>query len=388
MQRSVFGRAARSAGLLLIAATLLTSCSEKVDPVGPDNLASDGRALLLGTQNTNSVSYTFVDPGTPDDLTDDNLTNTEFFGFAGDSTNAILQILDLSNASLFRPYRREGSNSFQRIYDFDVTAYDRDLRTHVDRFLLNDPGVVGASEYMATGLISGQSTASSPTSAKVKPWGRPDESLPIQVNRVQRDSVLALSFTLDPRAAAYFVEILDFGIPAISRDVALASAGPLPVALTHEISSFLITGPAPGVLHIPTAPVRFTRGFYPRSFVVRVTAVDAGLHVVARSQPDYARRALGRTDDGGNINLYDPMGGYVVLLDPYGAGATYPAVEYFRVQAMLARNASSVTSTFTPYESILPRLQEIARQRAADGYQPVELPGLSQMPPGLLEAKN
>ncbi|MEQ1834351.1 MAG: hypothetical protein ABL977_14985 [Candidatus Eisenbacteria bacterium] len=202
MQRSVFGRAARSAGLLLIAASLLTSCSEKVDPVGPDNLASDGRAILLGTQNTNSVSYTFVDPGTPQDLTDDVLTASDHFGFAGDSTNAILQIIDQSNASLFRPYRREGANSFQRIYDFDVPAYDRDLGTHIDRFLLNDPGVVGASEYMATGLIGGKSTANSPTSAKVKPWGRPDELLAIQVNRVQRDSVMLLSFTPDPRAAA------------------------------------------------------------------------------------------------------------------------------------------------------------------------------------------
>ncbi|MEQ1833976.1 MAG: hypothetical protein ABL977_13050, partial [Candidatus Eisenbacteria bacterium] len=178
------------------------------------------------------------------------------------------------------------------------------------------------------------------------------------------------------------------GDVAINRDAAIAAAGPLPVALPHQLSRFVVTGANPGAIRVPTFPALPTRGFYPRSFVVRVTAVDASSHVVSRSQPDYARRSLGRTDDGGNINLYDPLGGYVVLLDPYGAGAEYPAVEYFRVQAMLARNSSLVGGTFTPLETILPRLQDYARQREADGYKPVEIPGMPVIPAGLLEARN
>lgn len=384
MLRSVFGPAARSAGLLLLAVSLLSSCSKKVDPVGPSSRATDGKVLLMGTQNTASTSYVFLDPGTPDDLTDDKLSLASDVSFTGDTTNAVLQLLDLSNARTFRPFRRNGAGEFQQLFDFDIQAYDRDLRSHIDRFFLSDAGQVGVSEYRCAGVIQDVAASTSPTSAAVKPWGRVEERLAIEVGRVQRDSVMTLSFTPDPRAVAYFVEIVDFGKVALNRGAALLASLPLPVALPHQLSSFGVLLPGEELVRIPMAPVPFTRGFFPRAFVVRVTAIDASNHVVSRSQADYSKRTVGRTDKSENINLFDPLGGYVVLLDPYGAGAPYPAVENFRVAQMIERNSRIVAGPATPFESFQPELDQFARQQEAAGYEPPALRGMRTTIPAVL----
>ncbi len=384
MLRSVFGPAARSAGLLLLAVSLLSSCSKKVDPVGPGSRATDGRVLLMGTQNTASTNYVFLDPGTPDDLTDDKLAQSTNFSFAGDTTDAVLQLLDQSNASAFRPFRRDGAGEFRQLYDFDVQPYDRDLRSHIDRFLLNDAGQVGISEYRAAGVIQGVAASTSPTSAPVTPWGRAEERLAIEVSRVQRDSAMTLSFTHEPRAVAYFVEIADFGTLTLNREAALAASQPLPVALPHQLSRFAVLLPGEELSRIPLAPVPFTRGFFPRSFVVRVTAIDASFHVVSRSQSDYSKRTTGRTDKSENINQFDPLGGFVVLLDPYGAGAPYPAVENFRVAQMLERNSRIVAGPATTFESIRPALDQFARQQEAAGYEPPVLHGMRTTIPAVM----
>ena len=59
-------------------------------------------------------------------------------------------------------------------------------------------------------LINGIETPASPTTNSVKPWGRTQPSLILSVGDLQRDSVLSLSFTPEPNAAVYILEIADF----------------------------------------------------------------------------------------------------------------------------------------------------------------------------------
>jgi hypothetical protein len=78
----------------------------------------------------------------------------------------------------------------------------------------------------------------------------------VEVGRVQRDSVMTLSFTHEPRAVAYFVEIVDFGAVSLNRTAALAASLPLPVALPHQLSRFFVLLPGEELARIPMAPSR------------------------------------------------------------------------------------------------------------------------------------
>lgn len=399
MQRSVFGPAARLAGFAFLAASLLTSCAEKVDPVAPgQSSAPDPNVSLLGVQDQAVTSFTISDPGTPDDPFDDRLLSTESFTFGGDTTSALLQILDTTPSNSFRPYRREGASQFTRFLDFDVPASDRDLRAHRDTYLLRDSnGQFGVSEYLATGLVNGLETPSSPVSNKVVPWGHVTESLILSISRVQRDSVMAISFTPDPRAVIYVLEGYLFNTVITSRELGILSSFALPVALTHQLSSvgFVLPGQETQV-RIPLYRVPFQKNLFPLTLVMRMTAIDANGRVVARSAPDFIRRPLGRDAANNNIYELDPLGGWVITCDPYPLGylrpqavssATDPSVPHEIVQAMLAgRNLVAAPSSVVTYESLLPSLRHASQAREAAGERPYTLPGmLPELPAGLFK---
>ena len=401
MQRSVFGPAARLAGFAFLAASLLTSCSDNITPVAPGEASGpSSQVVLFGVQDQSVSMFVMLDPGTPTETFDDHLIGGSTVTFGGDTTSAILQILDSTPANSMRPYRREGGSQFTRFLDYDVQASDRNLRTNVDTYLLRDPeGKFGVSEYLATGIVNGFETPSSPVSNHVIPWGHVTESLVLSISRLQRDSVLAISFTPDPRAVVYVLERYSFGTVSTSRDLGIISSLPLPVALTHQFStvSFVLPGQETQI-RIPLYRVPFQKNQFPLTNVVRMTAIDADGRVVARSQPDFVQRPLGRDDANNNIYELDPLGGWVITSDPYPRGyvrpqATAQAVEsvvpYETVQAMLGGRTlpAGATSTVT-YESLLPSLRQAALAAEAAGQLPESSPGvLSMLPKGLFRSQ-
>ncbi len=396
MQRSVFGPAARLAGFAFLAAVLLTGCSSKVDPVGPgDSSGASSDVVLFGFQDQAVTSFTLSDPGTPSDPFDDRLLSTATTTFGGDTTSAILQILDSSPANSMRPYRREGAGAFTRFLDFDVQANDRNLRTGVDTYLLRDPsGVTGVSQYLATGLVNGLETTTSPTSNKVVPWGPVTQSLVLSISRLQRDSVMSISFTPDPRAVIYVLEGYLFNNVQTSRDLGALSSFPLPVAMPHQISQvrFVLPGQETQI-RIPLYRVPFQKNQFPLTLVMRMSAIDAGGRVVARSAPDFVLRPLGRDDANNNIYELDPLGGWIITCDPYPRGygrpqdaaeAMGPGVPYETVQTMVGGRAPAGALSTVTYESLLPSLRQITLAREASGERALSLPGLlSTVPHGM-----
>lgn len=396
MQRSVFGPAARLAGFACLAASLLTGCSSKVDPVGPgESSAASSDVILFGVQDQAVTSFTLSDPGTPTDPFDDRLLSTATTTFGGDTTSAILQILDASPANSMRPYRREGASTFTRFLDFDVQANDRNLRTGIDTYLLRDPtGVFGVSEYLATGLVNGLETTRSPASNKVVPWGHVTESLVLSISRVQRDSVMSISFTPDPRAVIYVLEGYSFNNVQTSRDLGVLSSFPLPVAMPHQISQvrFILPGQETQI-RIPLYRVPFQKNQFPVTLVMRMTAIDANGRVVARSAPDFVQRPLGRDDANNNIYELDPLGGWTITCDPYPRGYVRsqgvgegigPGVPYETVQAMIGGRVLAGARSAVTYESLLPSLRQLTLARESSGERPLSLPGLlSTVPKGL-----
>jgi hypothetical protein len=400
MQRSVFGPAARLAGFMFLAVSLLTGCSDKVTPLTPgDNAGASSDIVLFGVQDQIVTSTAWSDPGTPQDPTDDTFIGASSLTFGGDTTSAILQVLDASEANTVRPYRREGASQFTRFLDFDVPAFDRNLRTNTDLYLLRDSrGILGASEYLAKGIVNGLETRSSPVSNQVFPWGHVENSLILSIDRLQRDSVMAISFTPDPRAVVYVLEGYFSSVITTSRDLGALSSLPLPIAMTHQFSSFGFVLPGEETqIRIPFYRVPFQKNLFPLQFVMRMSAIDANGRVVARSAPDFIQRPLGRDEANNNLYELDPVGGWIITLDPYPRGYGRPQAsvqaappvtyDHATVQAMLGgRTPGSFPSSVVTYESLMPALQQAAQSYEAAGGRPVTLPGvLPTLPKGLFK---
>lgn len=336
MRQSSLIRAGQQAVLAVLAVALMSGC-EKSNPIDPSPGNAPGGTLLLGFQDEALPFFNMRDPGTPDDPIDDRLVSTGTFTFGGDTTSAILQAIDQSTANLVRPYRREGTGAYRRVLDYDVPASDRQIGRNTDLFVLRDAeGVVGSSEYFATALINGIETTSSPTTNSIQPWGRTQTSLVLSIGDLQRDSVLSLSFTPDPRAATYILEIADFDDITIQRELGFAAATPMPVALPHQFSNwgFVLRGQETSI-RIPFFNVPFIKGQFPITLLCRVIALDASGRVVGRADTDFIRRATGRDEAGNNLYELDPLGGWVITLDPYPRG-------YGRPQAVGTRAAAGV----------------------------------------------
>lgn len=336
MRQSSLIRTAQHAVLAALAVALMSGC-EKSNPIDPSPGNAPGSTLLLGYQDEAIAFFNMRDPGTPDDTIDDRLVSTETFTFGGDTTSAILQAIDQSTANLVRPYRREGTGAYRRVLDYDVPANDRQIGRNTDLFVLRDAeGVVGTSEYFATALVNGIETTASPTTNAILPWGRTQTSLVLSIGDLQRDSVLSLSFTPDPRAATYILEIADFDDITIQRELGFASATPMPVAMPHQFSNwgFVLRGQETSI-RIPFFNVPFIKGQFPITVLCRVIALDASGRVVGRADTDYIRRATGRDDAGNNLYELDPLGGWVITMDPYPRG-------YGRPQAIGTRAAAGV----------------------------------------------
>ena len=308
----------RWSALALLALVTVSGCSDS-NPVDPAPGSSASGVQLFGFQDTPIPYFEMLDPATPTDPIDDVLLNTGVYTFGGDSTSAVMQVLDATPASSLRPYRREGTAEYRRFLDYDVLATDRRLGENIDVFTLRDAtGTAGASEYFVNGIVNGVENATGPSSNRVLPWVRPAATLALSINRIQRDSVLSLSFTPDTRAAFYILEYFDYTPLVIQRDLSAMSAVPMPIALPHQYNvwRYVLRGQET-TIRIPLYKVPFLKGLFPLTKLVRVTGMDESGRVIARSQTDFIQRNTGRDDIGNNLYTMDPLGGWVITLDPY-----------------------------------------------------------------------
>lgn len=309
----------------LVALALVGGCS-KSNPVDPSPASSAQGVVMFGFQDQPITITHMLDPGTPAEPLDDRVTGVETYTFGGDTTSAILQIIDNTVANAVRPYRREGTDSFRRFLDYDVRSTDRQVGLDTDLFQLRDgQGVVGRSEYFASALINGTETVNTPATNTVKPWGRAQETILLSIGNLQRDSVLSLSFSLDPRAVLYVLEVLDYNDLVTQKALSLATGGPMPVSLPHQYSTWGFVQPGQNTsVRIPYYHVPFVKGWFPQTKLVRVTGLDADGRVVARPRTDFIQRPTGRDDVGNNLYELDPLGGWVITLDPYPRGYGRP----------------------------------------------------------------
>jgi len=309
----------------LVALALASGCS-KSNPVDPSPSSSSQGVVMFGFQDQSITITHMLDPGTPAEPLDDRVTGTETYSFGGDTTSAILQVIDNTPANAMRPYRREGTDSFRRFLDYDVRSTDRQVGFDTDLFQLRDSqGQIGRSEYFATALVNGNETVNTPSTNTVKPWGRAQETILLSIGNLQRDSVLSLSFSLDPRAVIYVLEVLNYNDVVNQKSLNLATATPMPVALPHQYSTWGFVQPGQNTtVRIPYYHVPFVKGWFPQTKLVRVTGLDAEGRVVARPRTDFLQRATGRDDFGNNLYELDPLGGWVITLDPYPRGYGRP----------------------------------------------------------------
>ena len=371
----------------VLALALVSGCS-KSNPVDPTPASSSQGAVMFGFQDQPIALFHMLDPGTPADPLDDRLLSTETFTFGGDSTSAILQVIDNTPASLMRPYRREGTDAFRRFLDYDVPANDRQVGRNTDLFQLrDDQSILGRSEYFATALASGTETPSSPATNTVTPWGRANSSIRLAIGNLQRDSVLSLSFEKDPACVLYVMEIVPYDRVVTQKSLGFSTALPMPISLPHQYSEWGFVQPSQNTsIRVPYFHVPFVKSWFPQTKLVRIVGLDAKGRVVAVPRTDYIQRASGRDDAGNNLYELDPLGGWVITLDPYPRG-------YGRPQA----TGSSVPGVFTadevermtggalptgPIRSTLMARQEIEAAAALDPVAPSALRiGIGQTAP-------
>jgi len=349
----------------LVALALVSGCS-KPNPVDPSPASSSQGVLMFGFQDQPITMVHMLDPGTPADPFDDRVTGTETFTVGGDTTSAILQVIDNTSANAMRPYRREGTDAFRRFLDYDVRSTDRQVGLNTDLFQLRDgQGLVGRSEYFATALMNGMETIDTPATNLVKPWGRAQETILLSIGNLQRDSVLSLSFSLDARATIYVLEVMDYNDVATQKSLNLSTATPLPVSLPHQYSTWGFVRPGQNTtVRIPYYHVPFVKGWFPQTKLVRVTGLDADGRVVARPRTDFIQRPTGRDDFGNNLYELDPLGGWVIALDPYPRGYGRPQTAGGPVPGVLTADQVEQMLGTLPTSGAL-QSTELARQEVS-----------------------
>lgn len=320
--------------LLFLAASLslvlAASCSKKL--AAPDASfqqlegSADGKIFLVGWQHPRRFMATWLDPGSPFDQNDDVFADS--LPIAPDSVGRIETLaLDASVANGLQVYRAESSGALVPLLDYPLAPFLRWLASQVDVFQFEDAHAnASAPSYVARGSLNGTIGSKSSVSNFTLPYGAIEESMTLTSGNDFRDSIATLSWSTDPRAVLYLVDVLNADEIGASRAKAIISNFPIPVfpsASTQQL--FVIT---PG----NTLPLDFTGAEFPVRLVLRVFALDANYRIVNRLNPGsrtLTRSAPLREDDPGkfafteapipNFNAYSviPAGGARIIFNPF-----------------------------------------------------------------------
>lgn len=324
----------RAVRVLTIAAALfafaaLAGCAKKV--TAPDSGFSTlegvrtDDVLLVGWQQPQRLAAHFLDPGTPDDLSDDFLGTTE--DLAPDSVgHAMAAVFDHSVANGLQVYRKYENGGLAAMFDHALIPYIKDLALQRDIFTFEDPSpIASGASYVVRGTMNGTAGSSAPISNPTAPLGPIDEDILLTSADRFADSIGVVSWTPDPRAVMYIVNILDFGEVTASRNKAIYTNFPSPIYPdpTATQAVLLQTG--------TSLPFNFSGERFPIRMIVRVAAVDANFRIVNRLNPGAATLLtrppvpqdpfkLRFTEEGPpNFNAYTvlPVGGAKIVFDPF-----------------------------------------------------------------------
>jgi hypothetical protein len=376
---------------MAVIAAIAGGCSKSTPTAPGQGTPTDRRLMMFGFQDQEIPSFFLADPKTPGDFSDDVLIGVELVSF-GDTNSSVLEIVDGTQSNAFRPYSRQAGEEFRPATDFDFTPFDKQIDRGADiAWIVHPAGEKNHSEYMATGVLNGTITTTSPYTNTVVPWGPTEGGLALNIDRIQADSVLTLAFEPDPRALFYVVELSLFDL-VNRRDYLHRGSLPLPIAYPHNLSFWFNVPPGyESSIRIPLYAVPFQKVF-PRSIVARVSAIDASGKVVSRSPSDYVFSAQG-SDATDNFYVLDPCGGFIMTANPYPKGYGLTAGTTAGVSADAASALPFVTneevSRMVAGHAGLATRERVVMPRFPDQVSPslpsLELPvPVHKLPPGIL----
>jgi hypothetical protein len=281
---------------LLVAVTLLASCSKKKVDVDPnDGLEGvPSPSLLAVWADTPIPDSTFRDLGLPGVTPEDTLisaTSTYFYG------PGVVQgmIFDFTDASTFEAFRHE-DGGFRPFQDFAIPPSEKFIpgQTGIYRFRDVPPGAITVQSYVARGVVRDAGPADAPKT-NVGNVTRPSVSLDLQYTaptgippdfRPMSDSLLAMSWNPVPGAAWYFIHIYQFIAQGGDEIVMSGTPAPIYVSVTRDffvgvlpgtVTSYKIGDPLPAGGRIFDIHPLLTGQVYQ----VRVSAVDGNGQFIA-----------------------------------------------------------------------------------------------------------
>ncbi len=322
-------RAVRVFGAVLALFVLgaLTGCAQKVTT--PDS----GFQTLEGQTTSDLLLVGFQQPA----LTESHWLQATTEGaspfyssstpIAADSTGRLFgMVFDHTVADALQLYRGDGSGGLAPVYDYTLRPFMKDLPNERDIFSFQDANAAGGGErYVVRGLLQGRVSHESPVSNLALASGTLDETMlptsPFQF----RDSIGTFSWTSDPRAVLYIVNVVDFGEVSGNRSAMVKCNFPTPVYPDPTVTQRVILTTDLGI------PFDLRGSRFPVRMLIRVAAVDANFRIVNRLNPGV--RTLDTESPGAldpykfklvetapaNFNAFGvlPMGGVRVAFDPF-----------------------------------------------------------------------
>ncbi|MCC6649707.1 MAG: hypothetical protein IT348_01005 [Candidatus Eisenbacteria bacterium] len=324
----------RAVRVLMIAAAFfafaaLAGCAKKV--TAPDSGFSTlegvqtDDVLLVGWQQPERLAAHYLDPGTPDDNSDDYVGTVE--QLAPDSVGHVMAaVFDHSIATGLQVFRKYENGGLASMFDYSLRPLIKDLVLQRDVFTFEDPSpIASGASYVVRGTMNGSAGNSAPISNLTAPLGAIDEDILLTSADRFADSIGVVSWTPDPRAVLYIVNILDFGEVTASRNKAIYTNFPAPIYPDPTSSQVILLQTGTSI------PFNFVGDHFPIRMIVRVAAVDANFRIVNRLNPGAATLLtrppvpndpfkLRFTEEGpAGFNAYTvlPVGGAKIVFDPF-----------------------------------------------------------------------
>jgi len=314
----------RGAGVLALAALSLLGafgCSKKVmDPNSrpvPEG-QQNGQLLMMGWHEQGSFWFAIIDPGTPNDPTDDVLGKGGIDYWA-DPAGVRTSTFDISQSNELEPFRVGSDGNSTPMFDFLLQPSVRLIGTDLESYDFEDFSPLPEPRYYSRGALNNVVTPASPVSNAAGAFPSSDENMLFvpPPKLPARDSVLDVRFTDDSRAVFYVVEIGDASGVLGTGDVfsferrLFGIPSPLLPGLRALNGLTLLM---PGGSGQTGFQVRLTSKRWPLFFHVRVTAFDGSGRMVNRLNNFLHVHTAG---GGQNVETYEPLGGAVEVLDPY-----------------------------------------------------------------------
>lgn len=298
--RSRFAALALLCGLVTVA-----GCSRKVTETDADYTQVEGTpsasARLMVWPDAPTRIFTLADGGTPGTegslAEDDYVIATEDRYVTG--PGAIQSsLLDASLATGFHLFRREGNGGFRQLRDFTINP-ERKWRDSLttsswEMYSVDDPqpSSFTPATYIGRGLVSGNTTASSPLSNLARVTTTSLENIRYSDDRQPTDSLFRMTWTPVSGAAGYWLHVFQYR-PDATNGERIRAGSPSPVFNGKTRDYLVAYVPAPAnsykIGERTGAEVLMRRlTIFGQVYQVRVSAVDADGQLIGFSHGDTA----------------------------------------------------------------------------------------------------